>query len=93
MLDGLPQHSRLKSRLAGDLDGNRWGAVEHLLASLLDLAGVQRIEHRVVAGDKKPPSFSPIERPGAKALAAVAEAEALARVELLRRKPKGARGD
>ena len=89
LLDQLPAHSRTKARLSGDLSGDRWGSVEHLLSSLLDLAGVQRIEHRVIAGDKKPPAFKPVERPGAAARTKAAEEEAVRQVELLRRKPKG----
>ncbi len=89
LLDGLPMQSRLKSRLAGDEDGNRWGSVEHLLASLLEMVQIQRIESRVIGGDKKPPTFTPVDRPGAKARAVAAEAESAKRVERLRRKPKG----
>lgn len=93
LLDGLPQQSRLKSRLAGDTGGNRWGAVEHLLTSLLDMAAIQRIEARVIAGDKKPPAFEAAERPGDKARRAAAEAAAEERaVSVLRRRPKGGRG-
>ncbi len=92
LIDQLPMHSRTKARLSGDLDGNRWGSVEHLLTLVADRLEVIRVEARVIAGDKKPPTFTPLERPGAKALKAAAEAEALARVELLRRKPKGDAG-
>jgi hypothetical protein len=93
LLDQLPTHSRLKARLSGDSEGNRWGAVEHLLASLLDMASVQRIEARVIGGDKKPPSFEALERPGSAARRAAAEKEAEQRVKtLLRRQPKGGPG-
>lgn len=92
LVEQLPMQSRTKARLAGDTGGNRWGAVEHLVASLLDMASVQRIEHRVIAGDKKAPAFTPMERPGAQVQAAAAEAEARKAVEVLRRKPKGGTG-
>lgn len=93
LLDQLPQQSRLKSRLAGDDEGNRWGASEHLLASVLEMSQIQRIEARVIGGDKKPPTFTPVQRPGEKARQAAAERAAEERaVSILRRRPRGGTG-
>ncbi len=68
LIDQLPNDSRTKARIDGDISNNRWDAGAHLAASMLELLQLIRSEALGIAGVKKPPKFKAIDRPGGKIL-------------------------
>ncbi len=66
LVDQLPNDSRTKARIDGDITNNRWNATDHLLASVLELLQLIRSEALGLGGVKKPPKFKAIDRPGGK---------------------------